>query len=282
MNLLDYGSSSDDETESSSLTQQKPPHSYTHKSASFSTTTIETTPLDAKKHSEFVKKSREFDLTHEVLPEEVTVHHLDMPHESDGHHYLRGHKDSSSGSGSGSGSNSGSGSGSNGTSDGHDSTSTSPKRVKLKLPSAEDLLSHGKSNNPEKHSEFVKKSREFDLTHEVLPEEVTVHHLDMPHESDGHHYLRGHKDSSSGSGSSTTSKPPAKKKMKLPSAADLLSGGKSTVQFSVSVSSTSTSTSTKQSGSVKSPEAKLSSEFLCCLYVIYSLRYSFPYHTLIH
>ena len=181
MNLLDYGSSSDDETESSSLTQQKPPHSYTHKSASFSTTTIETTPLDAKKHSE-----------------------------------------------------------------------------------------------------FVKKSREFDLTHDVLPEEVTVHHLDMPHESDGHHYLRGHKDSSSGSGSSTTSKAQAKKKMKLPSAADLLSGGKATVQFSVSVSSTSTSTSTKQSGSVKSPEAKLSSEFLCYLYVIYSLRYSFPYHTLIH
>lgn len=48
--------------------------------------------------------------------------------------------------------------------------------------------------NSVEHDQFIKTTREFDLKHELLPEEVAVHHLPMPHESEGHHYLRGHEE----------------------------------------------------------------------------------------
>ena len=60
-------------------------------------------------------------------------------------------------------------------------------------------------------SEFSNRARDFDLKHGLLPEEVAVHRLAMPHENpvEHSHYLHGHRDvavESNASSSSTNSR----------------------------------------------------------------------------
>jgi hypothetical protein len=139
--------------------------------------------VGTEEHTKFVRKSREFDLHHDVQPEEVAVHHLSMPHENEGHNYLRGHE--------GRGNIPSNGNESNDTSDSNHMNKHKHKHSTFQ-PDDNDVETSWHPIGPGKHAEFVNRVRDFDMHHTLQPEDVSVHHLAMPHENEGHHYLRGH------------------------------------------------------------------------------------------
>jgi hypothetical protein len=159
-------------------------HEGRHKMASFfPEATSDHSSVGTEEHTKFVRKSREFDLHHDVQPEEVAVHHLSMPHENEGHNYLRGHE--------GRGNIPSNGNESNDTSDSNHMNKHKHKHSTFQ-PDDNDVETSWHPIGPGKHAEFVNRVRDFDMHHTLQPEDVSVHHLAMPHENEGHHYLRGH------------------------------------------------------------------------------------------